>query len=1188
MAELILRIFFNSLAGRALSSLFDEIGLTRGVQSEFNDLVNSLSFIRGYLQDAEKRRVDEEALKVWLKQLQDLAYEADDLLDDFNTEIIRRRSVAGGNKKMVNEVSIFFSSSNQFIYANRMAHRITDLKKKVDALSEGRERFHLKMISENLSLEECHHKRPLTVSSDYERYVIGRDEDKNDVINFLLNPNFDENLSILSIVGFGGTGKTTLARLVYKDERLKDHFPLKIWVCVSTNFVVEDILRNLIRECSPESRKDKIAHLQMNDLHDKLREELGEKMFLIVLDDVWNEDRNKWLELENHIPYGAKGSKMLVTTRSSLVANIMVKTSHKSHNLSGLPEEESLTLLMKMAGKEEDEWKNKNLEKIAKGILKKCGGFPLAIMTIGRLLSTRVEAKWSDLLEEDFSRIEQKEGDIMPTLKISYDFLPSHLKQCFAYCCLFPKDYELDPNELVRLWMAQGFILKSSTTSRKTLHDVGKEYFMELASRSFFQDLERDQLGNIKGCKMHDLMHDLATMVACGSCTTIVKDGSGAGYEDIPKEVRHVSMVVDMGSYNLKSLESLGRDILSFRNYSFDMDVDMGADMGVDRGSYNLKSLEPNQRIIRSLLFINQYQDINSFGGDISSFRNLRALRLHRLAKAEGDVLRSIGKLKHLRSLDLSWSRELTSLPNSIGKLLNLETLILYRCQNLESLPREVTKLINLRHLNVKGCGSLTHMPRGIGNLTNLEELSLFRVGKTGKWNGARMDELRGLTGLREELTIDHLWGLEESDSILTCDADSTAYYLIDKSRLKRLHLSWERWYWGRGADDPSEYAEEVLERLKPNLDLLKSLTIYYYPGTTLPSWTSLLHNLVEIEIEDCNNIRSIPPLDQLSWLESIKLSDCNNIRSIPPLDQLSSLESIKLRNCNNIRSIPPLDQLSSLESISLYDCNNIRSIPPLDQLPSLKSIWFDVLQELEWIEVTENSICLYPSLEEVSLRNLPMFKGWKRKRMEVNRSGDQSIHSSSSSSPPLFFIPSFSKNSRQVNDQLFRCEMLSYMWDNNQELILSGMKYKDLEEEMWRRNRRNLEEEEEEEEEEEVMVTQMGSLKILPLSSVPLHLLTSLSLHYLEDTEHLPMELFQSLSRLQSLKITKCHHIRSIPPLDQLSSLESIKLKYLRKLEWIEVTENSICLYLLVSVTGKNRPSQPSYVQGMEEDGGK
>ncbi|KAK4748682.1 hypothetical protein SAY87_015268 [Trapa incisa] len=666
MAELILGSFVDSLAGRVLSSLLDEIGLTRGVKLEFNKLVATLSLIRGYLQDAEKRQVDDEALKFWLKQLQDLAYETDDLLDDFNTEAIRRRSVAGGRKKMVNEVSIFFSSSNQLIYANRMAHRIKDLKEKLDFLRNLAGLFNLQSVSKSPSLVERHHRRPLTVSNDYEPYVIGRDEDTKYVVDFLLDPKLKGNLSILPIVGFGGLGKTTLAREV---------------------------------AVAPQS-------------------------------------------------------------------------------------------------------------------------------------------------------------------------------------------------------------------------------------------------------------------------------GSGASYENIPKEVRHVSMVIDMG---------------------------------VDRGSYNLKSLGPNQRIIRSLLFTNKYQHIISFSGektlngDISSFRNLRALRLHLLAK--GDVVRSIGKLKHLRSLDLSDSDKLTSLPKSIGKLLNLETLILDVCQKLESLPREVTKLANLRHLDMRGCDSLTCMPWGIGNLTNLEVLRGFRVEERGKSNAARMNELRRLTGL-EELDIEYLERLEEeSDGISTSDAD---YFWIDKSRLQRLHLIWGR----RGADDPSEYAEEVLERLKPNLDLLKSFTIVEYPGTTLASWTGELHNLVEII----------------------------------------------LLFCDHLRSIPPLDQLPSLKSIDLSHCNNMRSIPPLDQLPSLKSIELKYLGELEWIEVTENSICLGVV---ASGRN------------EIQRFGGAVDEESCS-----------------------------------------------------------------------ISTTQMESLTLLPLSSVPLHKVTSLYLHHLDDTEELPMELFQSISSFQSLDITKCHHMRSIPPLDQFPSL--------------------------------------------------
>ncbi|KAK4748867.1 hypothetical protein SAY87_015453 [Trapa incisa] len=547
MAEVILGSVVQSLTERVLLFLSNEIRLIHGVEPDLEKLQSTLSVIHGVLQDAEKRQVNDQSLKNWLKRLQDLAYEADDLLDDFNTEAIHPKSVVGGGKKLVSKVLHLFSSSNQF----NMARRIRDLNEKLDVLIKDSERFNLTCIRENPSSMDLHRNRPLTVPCDYERYVVGRDDDKKRVMDFLLNPNFEEKLSILPIVGIGGMGKTTLARLVFKDERLKDHFQQKIWVCVSTNFMVQDILRKILQGCVEESKKGKIAGMEIDELHDNLRAELGEKKFLLVLDDVWNENMSKGLELQNHLPHGAKGSKMLVTTRSSLVANTMAK---KWQELSGLSEAESLTLLMKMVGKEEYEWKNRDLEAIAKGILKKCGGVPLAIMTIGRLLSFRfTEGEWSDFLNEDFSRIEQEEGDIMPTLKISYDFLPSHLKQCFAYCCLFPKDYKLDPNELVRLWMAQGFILKSSTTSKKTLHDVGKEYFKELVWRSFFQDIERDSLGNITECKIHDLMHDLATIVAGDSCTTIINNNS------LAKEVRHVSMV-DTESCNLIELVPRSRN----------------------------------------------------------------------------------------------------------------------------------------------------------------------------------------------------------------------------------------------------------------------------------------------------------------------------------------------------------------------------------------------------------------------------------------------------------------------------------------------------------------------------------------------------------------------------------------------------------------------------------------------------
>ncbi|PKI53220.1 hypothetical protein CRG98_026352 [Punica granatum] len=315
----------------------------------------------------------------------------------------------------------------------------------------------------------------------------------------------------------------------------------------------------------------------------------------------------------------------------------------------------------------------------------------------------------------------------------------SILAICFAYCSLFPKDYELDPLELINIWMAQGFI--GPLGNKKTVEAVGHDYFMEQLSRSFFQDIEEDNCGNIVRCKMHDLMHDLAQSVAGDICITI--DSSHA--KSLPKGARHVSI-------------------------TFDLD--------------EIKGFERDQRI-RSLFLMVEKRILIALL-EVSCFRNLRALRIRAVnIKA---ISKSIGKLKHLRSLDLSENYKLTSLPNSISRLCNLEILNLSGCFWLEGLPRGITKLVNLRQLDLIDCHALTHMPRGIGKLTSLQMLNVFVVGKKSNKNAARLNELSRLAGIllrNKQLRIE---GLENVESISN---EEDASFSVEKFAIQELGLHW-------------------------------------------------------------------------------------------------------------------------------------------------------------------------------------------------------------------------------------------------------------------------------------------------------------------------------------------------------------------------------------------------------------
>ena len=325
--------------------------------------------------------------------------------------------------------------------------------------------------------------------------VIGRDEDRVAIITLLLEskPEIEDNVLVIPIVGMGGLGKTTLAQIVFNEKEVQRHFELMIWVCVSETFDLKLIVRKIIKSATNSSN---LGDIEMEQLQKDLRKVLGRKRYLLVLDDVWEESREKWLRLKDLLVSGEKGSGVVLTTRSKIVAEITAGTV-PPYQLGILNEDNSWSLFKKVAFKQgQEEPKNSNILEIGKAIVKRCRGIPLAIRTIGSLLySKNSETEWSSFNKES-SKIPQQNEDILPTLKLSYDHLASHLKGCLAYCRLFTKDYVIEVKTLVNLWMAQGFLKPSDPSQDQCLEDVGYEYFGNLVERSFFQEVEVDKMGH--------------------------------------------------------------------------------------------------------------------------------------------------------------------------------------------------------------------------------------------------------------------------------------------------------------------------------------------------------------------------------------------------------------------------------------------------------------------------------------------------------------------------------------------------------------------------------------------------------------------------------------------------------------------------------------------------------------------
>ncbi|XP_039129248.1 putative disease resistance protein RGA3 [Dioscorea cayenensis subsp. rotundata] len=402
-----------------------------GVDGELEKLNRYLLQIKPLVEDAEERQLMDQAVKSWLMMLRDVAYDADDILDQANTHVllIQRKAQFYGSLK--SKVRDFFSlHHNPLLFQLQLGHKLRSINKRIDDVIEEMHKFNFKVADNNNNNNRPWRNRPQTHSYVPDSEVIGRDEDKEQIVQMLIHDHFEEKVAVVSIVGMGGLGKTTLAQLIYRDRNVKNHFQLCIWVCVSDDFDVAKLARNIMLASS----KKPYADTNMEVLHQDLRQVLGQKRYLLVLDDVWNEDHMKWDALRHLLLDGAEGSRILVTTRNDNCSRIM--GAKKSCLLQGLSEESSWALFERTVFTTSLSRQPKFLE-IGKKIINKCKGLPLAIQVMGSLMQSKIEeSQWQAVLDNEIWDIPRATDKIRPELWLSYVNLPSEVKKCFAFCVL--------------------------------------------------------------------------------------------------------------------------------------------------------------------------------------------------------------------------------------------------------------------------------------------------------------------------------------------------------------------------------------------------------------------------------------------------------------------------------------------------------------------------------------------------------------------------------------------------------------------------------------------------------------------------------------------------------------------------------------------------------------------------------
>ncbi|KAL7159861.1 hypothetical protein ABFS83_01G055400 [Erythranthe nasuta] len=916
MAEAFLQIVLENLS----SLIQGEIGLIMGVDEEMNNLFSILSTIQSVLEDAEMKQLQSRAVQNWLIKLKDLTYEIDDILDECATEF----STSNHQNSRLSRYSL-----KTILFRRKIGRRMKQVTEKLDAVAAERSKFHLRDMAVDKSIEFAATRETGSILN-VSHLVYGREKDAEEIVDILVNQvNDNQEITILPVIGVGGLGKTTFAQLVYNDQRVVEHFDKSIWVCVSDNFDLKTLLKAMI-ESAAESASDLT---NLDTLQHRLREFLNPKKYLLVLDDVWNENQEKWSELKNVLACGLAGSSIIVTTRLKKVADIM--GTLPSHHLPRLSDEQCWMLLKERAfGQEKEEYPN--LEVIGKRIVNKCAGVPLAAKALGGLLRFKREEKdWVYVEESEIWELPEEDTLILPALRLSYHHLPLALRQCFAYCAVFPKDSCIEKEELIFFWMAHGYISRKGVLE---MEDVGNNICNELVSRSLLQYDGQD--ADEKTLIMHDLVHDLAQSIM---------------ENKIPGVQVQKTNVISASDSKIREV-NLRRKFVAFPK-SNQSEMDM---------SFILKNLFRLRILDASWTRINE----------LSS---------------------AVGNLKHLRQLNLSGT-EIRILPDSLCGIWNLHVLNLDECRKLEALPKKMRHLVNLRHLCLKHCESLTEMPSKIGELTCLQTLSRFIVGR-GRGNGLEELQRLNLGGELELQRLERVTNPMDAKKANLAEKKNLRHLklywkwrseeeVIDEKVLEALepppNLETLEICGFKGRCFPVWMSNPTMKKVvRINISFCESCMHLPQLGELPHLKTLSLNYLARVEyiIEDQSG-NPLKSVQQFPSLERLNLRFLDNLKGllkeqvmVGSAEAFPNLEVLSIENCSSLILSTSLKKLTKLSCTSL----NLASSSKLETLTDLNvdfmnrctCITIETLQSLTNLKKLEISNADDMSLPEEGMRAL-------------------------------------------------------------------------------------------------------------------------------------------------------------------------------------------------------------------------
>ncbi|XP_057781563.1 putative disease resistance protein RGA4 [Salvia miltiorrhiza] len=991
----------------------NEIALIRGLDKEAAKLAERLDALQQYLNDAEAGNITGNAVKNWLSRLENVAFDADNVLDELNYHHLSKD--IKHNKPMKEKVLSFFSSFNSVVRPRNMAFRIQEINVSLDSLDNEAARLGLmkRPASGEPTLDD-------TVNFETDAFTsipifIGREVVMSEIVEMLATSiKTDQRpISILTIVGMGGLGKTTLTRKVFDHMKTEKRlFGSHIWVHVSQKFDLITLLKKILKELTTEVAETK------QDILKKIQEALKDKTYLLVLDDVWNDRLPVWEDFINSLSgvTSMKGNAIVVTTRNMEVASIV--NSLHTHELKGLSDYDCWSIIK--AKRLEDVEAASELETIGKKIATKCQGSPLAANIVGGLLRDKSEEEWVSIEENWLSR--DQADSITKILRLSFNNLSSpSLKKCFAYLSLIPKGYAIMKQQVIEFWMAEGFLQADGSNE---MESVGDKFINILLQSSLLQVCGRDELGNVDTCIIHDLVHDLASSILDSSNNT--NSSSRVRYMLVDDDRwREESRRVNIPKEKARHL----RTLLFAGEVSSNMFSDFECLHVLCLKGFVMKELSSSIKKLIHLRHLDisdtKIQYLPDWIGELLHLLTLRAF-ISELKKLPSTI-KYLMKLRHV-CIDFN-----TDLPAEIGKLTSLQTLNSFRvsddkngCKieelgslnsltgnlfiwNLEMVrdkeEAERAKLCQKSKLSdlslewTKGEINHENVLEGLQPHSNLKKLSIVgynakrfplwtlkmavRYGPQGSWIGLNKlisVELSACQECEDIPMLGHLPNLKslQLQVLINVKSINSSFYGIEKeTRIVFPALEKLKFFDMRKLTEwaEAEFEGTIEVKVFPNLRLLDIFHCDQLMGTPTHLSSSCLMDLSIIRCS-CTVLASIFWIE-LTMLTRIFLEEIDDLVCLPDWLFYSNpnLSELNIKKCPNLRDLPGgLSTLKSLEKLIIWNCPNLERIGDIgkEQSPS------QLQGSLRHFEIYEcQSLVYFPfeiigyALEELQLETL-------------------------------------------------------------------------------------------------------------------------------------------------------------------------------------------------------------------------